>query len=197
MNPVAPKLWRLWRSWNRPTPRAKRALVVLGLTALFVALFLSFPPLIRDLLVDPALRLFLLLDALPQGLMWLLAVVVLAFLSLRLFWFSPREPRTREKRKPAAEVSPVLELALLLRKASYSPWARRALRYRLASILVALRTEREPIPANQVWEELRSGRWPGENAMGRFLRGQDARDFRASLKQALDELARYAEGGEL
>ncbi|MGQ9699605.1 MAG: hypothetical protein ACUVQS_00795 [Candidatus Bipolaricaulaceae bacterium] len=159
---------------------------------------MSFPPLIRDLLVDPALRLFLLLNALPQGLVWLLAVVLLALLSLRLFWFSPREPRTREKKRGAAsEVSPVRELALLLRRASYSPWARRALRYRLASILVALRTEREPIPANQVWEELRSGRWPGENAMGRFLRGQDAQDFRASLKQALDELSRYAEGGKL
>lgn len=169
----------------------------MGLTALLVALFVSFPEGVRDLLVDPALRLFLILNALPQGLVWISAVVLLALLGLRLFWFFPREPRTRESRGDALEAHPARELVLLLRRASYSPWARRALRYRLAAILVALRTEREPIPANQVWEELRSGRWPGDNVLGRFVQGQDSRDFRASLNQALDELSRYAEGGEL
>ncbi len=171
--------------------------MVLGLAGLFVALFLSFPHWIRDLLVDPALRLFLFLDSLPQGLVWVLVLVVVAFLGLRMLQFFPNEPRSKARKGRTPEVLPGRELVVLLRRVSYSPWARRALRHRLARILVALRTEREPVSASQIWQELRSGRWPGDNALGRFLRGEEAPDFQTALTKALDELWRYAEGGEL
>ncbi|MBC7222154.1 hypothetical protein H5T56_04140 [Candidatus Bipolaricaulota bacterium] len=84
-----------------------------------------------------------------------------------------------------------------MRRARYSPWARRALRSHLARILIALRTERELISPDQVWQELWSGRWPRDCALGRFLRGEDTKDFMSSLKEALEELFLYAQGGEI
>lgn len=140
------------------------------------------------------MRIFLFLDSLPQGLVWIFAVLVLVFLSMRLFRLPKEEKRPRKKREPSF---PARELVLLLRRARYSPWARHQVRHRLVRILIALRTERELIPPERAWQELWSGRWPGDNVLGRFLRGEDHGDFLAALGEALEELTRYAEGGTL
>ncbi len=157
---------------------------------------LSLPDVVRDFLVDPALRIFLILDSLPQGVVWLLALLVLFFLALKFFRiFGPEAPRKEKK-----ELSSTLflrDLVFLLRRARYSPWARRAVRWRLARIAVALRTERELVSPDQVWEEIRDGRWPKDPVVSGFLRGEGGGNFLKELEKALDSLYRYAQGGEL
>lgn len=187
---------RRWPRWSALSPRARTAFFIAVLVAFFSFLFLSFPDLVRDFLVDPALRVFLILDSFPQGVVWIFVVGILLFLSLQLMRQWPRE-RRRVARPEKTRSSRARELLLLLRRAQYSPWARRALRHRLARILVALRTERELVSSQQAWEELWAGKWPGNCALGRFLRGEDARDFMSSIKDALEELFRYAQGGDL
>lgn len=174
----------------------RRLFVILGLALVFFLLFLSLPGVVRDILVDPALRVFLILDALPQGLVWLLVLFLLAFLALKFFRiFGARAPR-KDKKEPSSPFF-LRDLVFLLRRARYSPWARRALRSRLARIAVALRTEREPISPDQAWEEIRSGCWPKDPVLSRFLRGEGSENFLHELEEALDSLYRYAKGGEL
>jgi hypothetical protein len=166
------------------------------LASLFSLLFLSLPDVVRDVLVDPALRVFLILDALPQGLVWLLVLLVLGFLALKFFRvFGAGAPRNE---KPGASSSLFLrDLVSLLRRSRYSPWARRAVRWRLARIAVALRMERELISPDRAWEEIREGRWPKDPVLSAFLRGEGGGNFLRELEEALDSLYRYAQGGEL
>lgn len=169
---------------------------MLALACGFSLVFLAFPAFVRVFLVDPALQLFLLLDALPQGILWTLLLLLLSFLGLRLIRRLSRA-RPPQPKKTTPEVSRARELSALLRRTRYSPWAKRALRQRVARLAVSLRVGRERLSPSQAWQELQSGRWPGDGALGRFLRGEDSPDFLSSLGQALDELERYAQGGEL
>ncbi|MBC7317923.1 hypothetical protein H5T57_01530 [Candidatus Bipolaricaulota bacterium] len=188
--------WPPWPRWKRLTPRRKKTIVVIVLFLLFSAVLMSFPALVRDLLVDPALRLFLILDSFPQGIVWIVAVAALGFLSFQVLRLWPKEQAKKAKGKEV-RISGAKELLLLLRRAKYSPWARRALRRRLARIFVAIRTERERIPSDQAWQELWAGIHPGDCALGRFLRGAEEEDFQNALRAALDELHHYAQGGEI
>lgn len=154
------------------------------------------PDMVRDFLVDPALRVFLILDSLPQGLVWLLVLLVLSFLALKFFHVFRAEAPQKEKRGSPPSLF-LRDLVFLLRRARYSPWARRAVRWRLARIAVALRTERELVSPDQVWEEIRDGRWPKDPVLSGFLRGEGRGNFLKELEEALDSLYRYAEGGEL
>lgn len=141
------------------------------------------------------MRLFLILDSFPQTILWLFFVGVFAFFALRLLSRWPKGKTRAQKGHPRPSVAQ--ELALLLRRAQYSPWARRALRHRLARIFVALRVERERIAPEKAWQELWDGIRPGGCALGRFLRGEDSKDFGSSLMEALNDLQRYAQGGEI
>lgn len=150
---------------------------------------------VRDFLVDPALRLFLILDSFPQTVVWLLVLGVLVFGALRFFHIWSREPIRR--RKAEQRIPATWEVLLLVRRSRYSPWARRTLRQRLSRIAVAIRTEREPVTPEQAWQDLWSRRWPRDGALARFLHGEDNGDFEDSLSKAVDELLRYAQGGGL
>ena len=163
---------------------------------LFFLLFVSLPEVVRDILVDPALRVFLILDSLPQGLVWLLALLVLSFLALKFFRVFGSEAPRKEKPGPSSSLF-LRDLVFLLRRARYSPWARRAVRSRLARIAVALRTERELVSPEKVWEEILNGRWPKDPVLSNFLRGEGSGNFFKELEEALDSLYRYAKGGEL
>jgi len=162
----------------------------------FFLLFLSLPDVVRDVIVDPALRIFLILDALPQGLVWLLVLFLLGFLALKFFRVFGARTQRKEKKGLSSPLF-LRDLVFLLRRARYSPWARRAVRSRLARIAVALRTEREPISPDRAWEEIRSGHWPKDPVLSRFLRGEGGENFLQELERALDSLYRYAKGGEL
>ncbi len=150
---------------------------------------------IRDLLVDPALRIFLFLDALPQGLLWLVAVAILAVFA----WYGfrwPRGPREKATPKGRREGSDFLELAGILRRARFSPWARRYLRTRLARLAVALRCEHERISPDKAWAELHQGRWPPDPLVRAFLQGTENTGFWEALAHVVQALERYAQGGE-
>lgn len=145
--------------------------------------------------MDPALRFFLILNAFPQGVVWGILVGILVVLSLGRVRRLPKNraiPRRQKVRVP----SPARDLVGLLRRSRYSPWARRALRHRLARLAVTLRTERELISPDQGWQELWSGRWPEEGALARVLRGEESSDFLSSLAAALEELSSYTQGGD-
>ncbi len=141
------------------------------------------------------MRLFLILDSFPQAILWLCFVGFFAFSAFRLLSRWPKGEVRVQKRRPRS--SAAQELALLLRRAQYSPWARRALRHRLARIFVNLRVEKERIAPDEAWQDLWNGTYPGDCALGRFLRGQDHKDFESSLKEALKDLQRYAQGGQI
>ncbi|MGB9757498.1 MAG: hypothetical protein ACP5LJ_06160 [Candidatus Bipolaricaulaceae bacterium] len=168
---------------------------IAGLAGLFCSVFLIFPDFLRDFFVDPAMRLFLILDAFPQAILWLLFVGLFAFFAFRFLSPWPKEEAKVQKRRPRP--STAQELALLLQRARYSPWARRALRHRLARIFVNLRVEKERIAPEEAWQDLWDGTYPGDCALGRFLRGDGHQDFEISLKEALRDLQRYAQGGEI
>lgn len=144
--------------------------------------------------MDPALRVFLLLDALPQGLVWLLALGVLGLLAWRRFRW-PRAPSRPAAGKEQAKEVGAEELVGTLRRARFSPWARRHLRSRLARLAVALRCEREGVSPAEAWADLHQGRWPPDPRVRAFLRGEDAQNFFEDLAHALEALERYALGG--
>lgn len=158
-------------------------------------LALAFREAIRDLLVDPALRIFLFLDALPQGLVWIAAVAILAILAWHGFRW-PRVPRERASPKGRKEGLDFLELTGILRRARFSPWARRHLRMRLARLAVALRCEHERINPDMAWAELRENRWPPEPLVRAFFQGTENTSFWDALAHVIQALERYAQGGE-
>ncbi len=144
--------------------------------------------------MDPALRVFLFLDALPQGLVWAAAVVLLALLAGRAFRW-PKLPGKANATGWANRFPNTLELTGLLGRARFSPWARRYVRTRLARLAVALRVEQERIPPDQAWSELRQGSWPPDPRVRAFFRGEEDTSFWTALTQVVEALERYAAGG--
>lgn len=144
--------------------------------------------------MDPALRIFLFLDALPQGLVWGLAVAMLALLAWRAFRW-PKLPRRRATANSSKDGSDAVELAGLLRRARFSPWARRYVRARLARLAVALRCEQEKIDPEQAWNDLRQGAWPPDPRARAFFLGEEETSFGKALTHVVEALERYAAGG--
>lgn len=142
-------------------------------------------------------------DSLPQDVVWLLLVVVLAILSLRV---AGRGQQAREARPQAggSTTSDLAELVELVRRAEVSPLARWKLGRRLAQVAVALRVRREAIVPRQAWDDLEDGRWPTKPELLAVLRpGHGWRlpmrsaDYPRKLRAAVDALWHYAQGGEL
>lgn len=155
---------------------------------------MALPEVVRDLLVSPLLRIFLFLDALPQLGVWLGAVGLFVL----LVWRGMRAAAPPRGAPPPAprERGPAEELQALLRRARYSPWARRAVRTRLARVAVALRCEREKIRPAEAWAQLHQGVWPRDPRLRAFLQGTDPTKFPEALAEAVAALERYAQGGE-
>lgn len=130
-----------------------------GLAALLV---LGFRGLLRDLVADPLVRLWWLIDSLPQGLVWLAVAAVGTMAALRAWAGMPSSPRHRRPTGGGEAVPQLAALALLIRRAEYSGAARRRLAARLARLAVGMRARKEAIPARIAWRELRAGTWPEE-----------------------------------
>lgn len=164
-------------------------MVIAGLFLLGLRGFLNY------VLVDPAVRLFWLLDSLPQAVIWVVLTVGLGFLSLRLLLFPREGPAQDHRVRKRLGKSALVELVQTIKNTRALPWYRRALEHRLARLAVTIRLERELIPAQKAWDELRSGSWPHSPALKDLLRGETKGDFLSALSQALEELERYAKGG--
>lgn len=150
---------------------------------------------IHDLFVDPALRIFLFLDALPQGLVWGGVLAILALLAwLKFRW--PEVPKQKTSGKGAEDIAGVAELAVLLKRARFSPWARQRLRARLMHLAVALRCEQEKICPDKAWADIKQGHWPKSSVARAFFRGEEKTSFSQALTRVVEELERYAGGGE-
>lgn len=172
--------------------RAPVLLLALGLSLVLLAV----RDVVRDLILDPALRVFLFLEALPRVLVWLLAVGLFVVFAWRLFSW-PSSPRAQRAGKQRGANSSLAELVGLIRRSRFSPWARRALRARLARVALALRCERERISPQEAWEDFTHGRWPEHPRVAAFLQGKDTGPFEQGLRETVEALERYAAGGEL
>jgi len=118
---------------------------------------------LKGLVADPLVRLWWLIDSLPQGLVWLAMGAVGAALALRTWLRMPAPRRGRREFLAKGEAVPQLAaLAALIRRAEYSGAARRRLASRLARLAVGMRSHAEALPPQHIWTELRQGRWPSD-----------------------------------
>ncbi|MBC7097951.1 hypothetical protein H5T52_02360 [Candidatus Bipolaricaulota bacterium] len=174
------------------------AALAVGIAA---GLAFGFRGLLRELVVAPLVRLWWLMDSLPQGLVWLVAVAVGALAGLRALGSMPRaeRPRPQEPRPPDSQL---IELVRLIRRAEYSPAARRELARRLARTAVGIRARREGVPPRQAWADLRAGRWPQEEELLLVLvpprfpwPARTGQNYLESLSRAVELLSLKARGG--
>lgn len=187
-----------------------RLLAILAAAGL-LALALQGP--VAAFLAGPLVRLWWLVDSLPQQLVW----GVLALLGLLVAFSLGRGPR-RERPEPESPPSPsqtqLERLTQLIQLAETSPWARDLLGERLCRTAAGLRALREGVHLEEAWEEIQAGRWPtapwvavvlqpqpeGNGKERRTLKGWIARNDRRyanELARALEALERYAQGGTL
>ncbi|MBC7093665.1 hypothetical protein H5T53_06645 [Candidatus Bipolaricaulota bacterium] len=179
---------------------------MVGTAALALGALFAFPfrGLIAGLVVAPLIRLGWLVDAVPQGLVWLVLVGGVAVLVARMLMpVAGRRPPGRAP-APSSRPSQLAELAQLIRRADASPWARRRLAARLSRTAVALRARREGVPPRQAWQEIRADRWPARPELRAALHPEDAwrtwfprRGWRHILARAVDALWWYAKGGDV
>ncbi|MCR4392586.1 MAG: hypothetical protein NUV94_07515 [Candidatus Acetothermia bacterium] len=180
---------------------------MVGTAALALGALFAFPfrSLIAGLVVAPLIRLWWLVDAVPQGLVWVVLVGGVAVLVARMLM--PGAGRRRPPGRapaPSSRPSQLAELVQLIRRADASPWARRRLAARLSRTAVALRARRAGIPPGQAWQEIRADRWPARPELRAALHPEDAwrtrfphRGWRHVLARAVDALWGYAKGGDV
>lgn len=133
------------------------------------ALTLGLRGLLKGLVADPLVRLWWVIDSLPQGLIWLAVAALGAAVGLRAWLALPEREGTR-RLVPAGEARPRLsELAALIRRAEYSGAARRRLASRLARLAVGMRARAEALPPQRIWMELRRGQWPQDPELRALL----------------------------
>ncbi|RLE29170.1 hypothetical protein DRJ54_05150 [Candidatus Acetothermia bacterium] len=177
----------------------KLGLWIAAAALLAAGLVLGLRGLLKGLIADPLVRLWWLIDSLPQGLIWLAVAALGAAVGLRA-WLALPEREGRRRLVPAGEARPRLsELAALIRRAEYSGTARRRLAARLARLAVSARARRESIPPQVAWRELRAGRWPEDETLRAVLSPPRALsrpgDFLSALEQGLDALTQLTKGG--
>lgn len=157
------------RSARKKTSRQLILLVAGLIIILAVILTLIFGDLVGELFVEPFLFLILLvqlyLASLPQLLIWLIFVAVLAvaaFFSVRKLAAKPHRQKIAAERKGETEtkMGPVEELAWRIEWASRGEYFERKIRQRLTDLAVEFISEEEGKTLAQARKRLKEGRWP-------------------------------------
>lgn len=153
-------------------------------------------------LAEPLVRLWWLIDALPQRLVWS-ALALIGFLLVYFLGHGPRQNRPKLGTKPPPRRSPpqIERLAQLIQLGETSLWAREVLALRLRERAADLRALREGLTLEEARTGIESGRWLADPRLARVLRpemkegeGQASRySYTAELAHALEALERYME----
>ncbi len=149
-------------------------------------------------LAESVIRLWWLVDSLPQQLVWsglaLIGLLVTCFLGRGP---GPKRGRSEPRPPPRRSPSQVERLAQLIRLAETSPWAREVLGRYLSERAAGLRAVREGVPREEALEEIKAGRWPADPPLAEVLRpeGEEKdKDYAAKLAYTLEALERYVRG---
>lgn len=154
-------------------------LLVAGLIIILaVILTLIFGDLVGELFVEPFLFLILLvqlyLASLPQLLIWLIFVAVLAvaaFFSVRKLAAKPHRQKIAEECKGETEtkMGPVEELAWQIEWASRGEYFERKIRQRLIELAVELISREEGKTLEQAKELMKTGQWCQQKEIREFF----------------------------
>ncbi|MBP7725911.1 MAG: hypothetical protein KA136_00880 [Candidatus Bipolaricaulis sp.] len=152
---------------------------------------------------DALVRVVWFLDSLHQGIVWILVILTLGYLTLRLgARAGPRPTGTGRPSPQPRDRSELASLVAVIERAVTSPRAREELAQRLAQVAVALRVRRDAVSPRQAWDDLEAGRWPPNHALSSILHPTrrlpfPAADYPQQLAAAVDTLSHYAKGGHL
>ena len=163
---------------------------VLAVTAL-LAIVIHTP--VAALLAEPLARFWVLVDAVPQRLIW----IVLAVLGFAIAFSLGRAPhREISESTPSHPPSPtqIERLSELIELAETSIWARDILGRRLSHMAAGLRALQQGIRHDEARHEIRTGQWPPNPSLARVFHPHDSgitREYARDLACALDTLEGY------
>ncbi len=169
---------------------------VLAVAAL-LAIVLQAP--VHALLAEPLAQLWLLVDAIPQRLIWIV-VAVLGFVIAFSFSRGPGKEGSEPAQLRPPTQTQIERLSELVELAETSNWARDVLGRRLCHTAAGLRALQEGIRQDEARDEIRSGRWPLNPSLVRVFHPQETgrrRDYAREMACALDALEGYAQEGDL
>jgi len=158
---------------------------------------------VAEWVFDALVRVVWFLDSLHQGVVWILVILTLGYLTLRLGARTGPRPTVTEHPSPQPrDRSELASLVAVIERAATSPRAREELAQRLAQVAVALRVRRDAVSPRQAWDDLEGGRWPPNQALFSVLHPNrrfpfPAADYPHRLAAAVDALSHYARGGHL
>lgn len=177
--------------------RIGKPLALLAAAGLFV-LILHGP--LDALLREPLTRLWLLVDSLPQQLIWG-ALAIAGFVVVLKFPRRTDRERVEPRVTPPGHETQLERLTKLIHLGETSPWARDVLRWRLGETAACLRALREGMDLDEARKELRAGEWPTHPRVAAVLQprregeGSTNESYGDELALALDAIEQYAQGG--
>ena len=196
-----------------PTPKDEHGrwligAIAIGLTGLITLLFIlflqeGFRRAIAIPIIQAYYRLWFYLSLLPQYLIWLVPVLVMAaFLFgsyLRAIGSLPREGEGTEKRAEEGD-DPLRSLAIAIARARRRPFYRRMVVRELGKTAVRIIAKREGISLAAARERFEDGSWCTDSevldlfARARAPAGLNVYEFESKLEKAISVLERLEQG---